>query len=184
MSTYGRRFWFLTPPEPNERRGRYVVGDDPIVIGAPVEAEATIDANGQRELTLRTTAVAPVQGKHGILIYENPFATAPGLDPVQQAIGDFEKAPVDAPAQLVSGVGIKFRLKNVAAEVIQGQKTYPALAMVGGLGATPTLAVDNYIGPGVGNDTDGYWQEADLAHAWAVVTCVYDTGEIDAELVF
>lgn len=185
MGVYGRRFHFLVPPLPHDRYGRCVTSGA-IVIGTPVELGSTEDANGQRPLTLRTTAVAPQKGKHGILVYENPFDTAPGFDPIQYAFGDFDTAPDAAPAQMVSGGYIRFRLKNVAAETVQGQKTYAAKKMVAGIGvATPTLAIDDFIGPGPGDDTNGYWQESDSAHAWAIVTHVDNsTGEVDARLLF
>lgn len=183
MGAYGRNAWFLNPPEPNQRRGRYVL-EAATQIFAPVEAGTDVDVNGQRTLTLCDTETAPVQGKHGILIYENPFSVAPGFDPVSYGYGDFHIAPAGASAQLVSGVGIKFRLKNTADEVLMLQQDYPAFVMVDGLGATPTLGVDDYIGPGPGNSTDGFWQPTDAAHAWAIVTAVYDTDELDAELIF
>lgn len=181
-----RNFWFLSPPRPEQRLGRYVVGDDAILIGAPVEAGTEVDANGQRELSLRTTAVAPVRGKHGILIYENPFgSTVQGVDPALFAQGDFDTAPAGRPCQLVSGDNVRFRLRNTTDDDIQNSgQVVEGRTMVAGRGATPTLLVDNFIGPGPGDDDTGFWQEADEDHAWAVVVAVYDTGEIDAQLLF
>jgi hypothetical protein len=185
MGVYGRNAWWLTPPEPSDRRGRYVLGDD-ILIFSCVTAGTDLDDNGQRELQQAAQNTPPKLGKHGILIYENPFGTAPGFDPVQYAFGDFDTAPVGQPAQLVSGRGLKFRLKNTAEEVVQGQRTYAARKMVAGLGgATPTVAVDDFIGPKTSpTDATGWWQECTEANAWAIVTAVYDTDELDAELVF
>lgn len=184
MGVYGRHFWFLTPPESENRRGRYVLGEN-ILIGSCVEAEAELDANGQRVLHQADADTPPLQGKHGILVYENPFGVAPGFDPVQYGYGDFDTAPAGMSAQLVAGVGIKFRLKNLAEEVIQFQKTYPAKTVVDGLGATPTLGIDDFIGPVTSPDgTTGWWQACSEANAWAIVTAVYDTDELDAELVF
>lgn len=179
-----RNFWFMTPPHPDQRRGRYVLGAD-VLIGAAVEAAGEQDANGQRELAYAGADTPPLPGKHGIMIYENPFGVAPGFDPVRYGYGDFNTGPSGEPAQLVSGRGIKFRLKNTAEEVVQGQKTYAPFVIVDGLGATPTLDVDDFIGPVTTPDsTDGYWQACSEANAWAIVTAVYDTDELDAELVF
>ena len=46
--------------------------------------------------------------------------------------------------------------------------------MVAGVSiATPTVAVGNFLTPGTGNDTDGYWAEtSDAAEAWLVVTAI------------
>lgn len=183
MSTHGRNAWFLAPPHPDQRRGRYVLDADTQIF-APVEAGEDVDANGQRTLTLRTTDVAPKQGKHGILIFENPSGRAPGFDPVTYGYGDFHTAPAGASAQLVSGAGIKFRLKNTAEETLMDQRTYDEFVMVDGLGATPTLGVDDFIGAGPGDDANGFWQPCAEEFAWAIVTAVYDTDELDAELIF
>lgn len=181
-----RNFWFLSPPRPEQRLGRYVVdAETPIVIGSPVAAGTDVDDNGQREVTLRTTAVAPLRGKHGILVYENPFGmTVQGVDPALFGQGDFDTAPAGRPCQLVSGDNIRFRLRNTTDENVQNSgRTIEGRTIVAGLGATPTLAVDSLIGPGPGSDS-GLWQAADSAHAWAIVVAVYDTDELDAQLLF
>lgn len=184
MGVYGRNFWFLAPPRPDDRQGRYVLGED-ILIGTPVVAGTDMDLNGQREITPADADQAPLKYKNGILVYENPFAVAPGFDPVTYGYGDFDTAPSGQPAQVVSGSYIRFRLKNTAEETIDGQRTYPARVMVAGLGATPTLDIDDFIGPATTpSDVNGYWQECSEADAWAIVTQVYDTDELDAQLIF
>lgn len=183
MGTYGRNFHFLQSPQPGDRLGRYVAGAS-ILIGAPVEAGTDVDGNGQRTVTLKTGTVKPIKGKHGILIWEAPSAYLPGFDPMISVPDDLDHCPIGASVQLVSSDDVRIRLRNTEAYVIQGQRTYAARTMVAGLGATPTLAVDDYIGPGDGDDTNGYWAEVAEANAWAVVTAVYDTGELDAQLVF
>jgi hypothetical protein len=57
--------------------------------------------------------------------------------------------------------------------------------MVAGLGATPTLQVGDYLTPGTGNDSAGYWAEtASAANAWLVVTLVDSARqEVEAELL-
>jgi hypothetical protein len=58
--------------------------------------------------------------------------------------------------------------------------------MVAGLGATPTVAVGDYLTPGTGNGTAGYWAEtATEANAWLIVTAVNaSTGEVEARVNF
>lgn len=180
-----RNFWFLQGPLPGQRLGRYVLGAD-LLIGSCVEADDEIDENGQRSLGQASANTPPKKGKHGILVYENPFAVMRGVDPVEYALGDFKTAPEGQSTQLVSGDDVRFRLKNTALENLQGQKTYPAFLMVEGLGATPTIGIDDFIGPSSTPDgvTNGYWQECSEANAWAIVTAVYDTDELDAQLIF
>lgn len=178
-----RNFHFLMPPRPEDRLGRYVAGTD-LLIGGPVEAGNAIDGNGQRTLTLRTSPVTPKKGKHGILVYENPTADTPGFDPMLTSPWDLDKAPAGRSVQLVSASYVRFRLRNTADELFEGQRDYPARTMIAGLGATPSLGIDDYIGPGTGTDVAGYWAEADQAHAWAIVVAVYDTGEVDAQMLF
>lgn len=179
-----RNFWFLNPPDPDERRGRYVVGDTDLLLGTPGVAAASLDANGQREVSKEASAVVPYPSKHGIVWQEPPFSNIPGTDPVLFAQGDFDTAKVGSPIQLISGRGTRFRLKNTADDNFEFQHEYLGRTIVAGLGATPTLAIDDLIMPGPGNSS-GYWQEADNAtHAWAIVVAVYDTQELDAELLF
>ena len=184
MGTYGRNAWFLQSPQPGDRLGRYIVGDDPILLLAPGEAGTEVDANGQRTLTLCTGETTPVKGKHGLVVWEAPSAYLPGLDPMLFRPSDLDMAPAGVDAQLVSARDVRVRFKNTEDSTIDGQRDYAGRVMVAGLGATPTLTVDNYIGPGGGDDTNGYWAETDAAHAWFIVTAVYDTGEIDAQMVF
>jgi hypothetical protein len=180
-----RNFHFLKSPVQSQRLGRYVASGA-ILIGAPVVADGTVDANGQRSLSLATGATVPKRGKHGILFWVNPYSVAAGFDPATYGYGDLDRVPVGASVQLCSGDDIRIRLQNTADDNFERQRDYPARTMVAGIGiATPTLAVDDYIGPGIGDDTAGYWAETDAAHAWAIVTAVYnDTGELDAQLVF
>jgi hypothetical protein len=58
--------------------------------------------------------------------------------------------------------------------------------MVAGLGATPTVAIGDYLTPGAGDDVSGYWAEtATAANGWLVVTKVdADRGELEARLNF
>ena len=58
--------------------------------------------------------------------------------------------------------------------------------MVAGLGATPTVVVGDYLRPGVGDDTSGYWTEtATEADGWLVVTSVDATRqEVEARMTF
>ena len=55
-----------------------------------------------------------------------------------------------------------------------------------GAGATPNLNVGDYLTPGAGTDTDGYWAvTATAENAWMVVVGVDDArGEVEARLLF
>ena len=56
-----------------------------------------------------------------------------------------------------------------------------AFRMVQGLGATPTVTVGDFLNPGPGDDTDGYWvSTATAAGAWFVITAI-DTVRVAVE---
>ena len=52
--------------------------------------------------------------------------------------------------------------------------------------ATPTIAVGDFLTPGVGNDSAGYWAEVGAgATAWLVVTGIDNArAEVEAQLLF
>lgn len=191
MSNYGRNFEFRIPPEGNERYGRVKVPNSgvPLPIGAPVSLDVNVatDSMGLDTLTLLTTATAPKAGKHGIVVYEykNTEAFA-GVDPLLTMFSDLNTVPLGAAAQLVSGPHIKVLFRNTASQNFLHSRTYPAYTIVAGLGATPTLAVGDYLTPGTGNNSAGYWTEdASAANAWFVITRVDNSrGEVEARMTF
>lgn len=193
MSNYGRQGSFLQTPLPHDRLGRYIVGDDPILMFAPaiVPSGAVVDVNGRLPLELATGAQAPRKTRSGIVIWESPWGAdrlgGPGLDPVLTRASDVDTAPANTAAQFISGTQVRLRLNNRAEFSFDGQRTYAARTMVAGLGgATPTVEEGELLTPGVGTDADGYWAvTATAANAWLVVTAVNnDTGELDAQFLF
>jgi len=95
--------------------------------------------------------------------------------------------PAGEAVQVVNGEDVKVAFKNTTATSFLTRSNYPtARVMVAGLGATPTVAVGDYLTPGTGNNTAGYWAEtATEANAWLVVTAVNaSTGEVEARLNF
>jgi len=173
MTQYGHNFGFRTSPFPEHRLGRYIVGATPILIGAPVEATGDPDAEGRRELALVTgTNSRPTPGKHGIVVYEQSTPVEPGQDFMFRP-SDLDTAPASRPAQLIHGDEVKVWFVNNDDLDFQGQRDYTGRTMVAGLGATPTLSVDDFLEPGVGDDTDGYWAAtATQDDAWLRVTNV------------
>ncbi len=188
MSNYGRNFEFLQSPLPQHRLGRYVTKATGAVIplGAPVRVPtgAVANAEGRLPLELCTGATEPEVGRHGILIHEYAFLAERGRDPVQTVVSDYDTAPLNAPSQLCYGDECKVRLINTVARSFQGQRAYTGRVVIGGLGATPTVAVGNWLTPGVGDDTSGYWAvTATKAQAWFYVTLV-DSTFVEAQMLF
>lgn len=186
MGTYGRNFDFRVTPEPRERQGRYVL-DTEVPIGTPVVSTGVADDTLTEALHVdaATGAQAPPDpGQGGIVVYE--WIDINGLDPVLNDYSDRSLAPADRMVQVVRGEGVKVVFRNTTDSTYLGQRDYAGRIMCAGLGATPTLAVGDYLTPGTGNDDDGYWAEtADAANAWLVIESINtDRGEVEARLLF
>lgn len=190
MSNLGRNFELLQEPEPRHRLGRFRLKDGltvPIGVPLAVPTGTGTDPNGRLTLELAAEGSAPKVGTTGIGVFIWSWNWERGQDPVVTTTSDMSMVPLAAPVQLVFGTEVKVRLKNTVSRVFQGQRTYAARKMVAGVTAvTPSLAVDDLLTPGVGNDTDGYWKEtSDASLAWLRVTSVNGTtGEVEAQVIF
>lgn len=190
MGTYGRNFEFRVPPVHGERNGRYSVPatGNTIPIGAPVLMTAAAAATdlGMSPVTLATGASAPKSGQCGIAVYEWAPAAFAGVDPYLTTYSDRDYVPLGAAIQVVSGTQVKVVFTNTSDSTFLGTRAYSGRMMVAGAGATPTVAVGDYLTPGTGNDDDGYWAETGSAsNAWLVVTSINTTrGEVEARFVF
>lgn len=186
MGTYGRHVTVLQPPFHEHRLGRYKVGGDDILQWAPVVAGTDLDSNGRRSLSLCTGATEPVAGKHGLVCYEQPDANFRTFDPMLTGPSDLDKAPAGRPAQLVHGTEVRVQYRNYDAFTVDGQRTYPGRVVVAGAAIlTPTIAIDDYLTPGVGTDEDGYWAEGNASNGWLIVTAVdHDRGLVQCQMTF
>jgi len=190
MTNYGRNFEFRSAPKGAHRGGRYyLTGSTDIPIGAPVKYDSGEDENalGLLPVTLATSAQnAPKPGMGGILVYEHAPAAYAGNDPWLTTYSDLDTAPAGKAVQVVSGTEVKVVFRNTEDRTYLVTRDYTGRVMVAGAGATPTVAVGNYLTPGTGNGTDGYWAEtATAAEAWLVVTKVdTDRGEVEAKFTF
>lgn len=186
--SYGRNFGFLVTPKGGQRAGRYALDGTSIPIGAPVVITGDSDALGLLEVTLATGAQAkPAPGKGGIAVYEHAPQAFNGVDPVITTYSDIDRVPAGGAVQVISGSEIKVVLKNTTDTTFLSRANYPAArTMVAGVGATPTVAVGDFLTPGTGNDNAGYWAEtSNAAEAWLVVTKVDAArGEVEARLNF
>lgn len=189
MGTYGRNFEFRVPPVHGQRGGRYSVPATGTVIpiGAPVEVTAATaaDALGLAPVTLATGATTPVSGIHGIALYEWGPAAFAGDDPHLTTYSDKGHVPLGAAVQVISGPGVKVVFTNTVASTFLTARSYTGRVMVAGMGATPTIAVGDFLTPGTGDDTDGYWAEGNATNGWLVVVGV-DTvrSEVEARFTF
>ena len=189
MGTYGRNFDFRQSPIPQHRLGRFRTGATAIPNGAPVIADGALDANGRRAFILAASGTnRPNPGQGGICVYEQPDAQYRGYDSDITRPSDMIDAPALTPAQMCHGTEVRLALYNTAEDDFRGMRVPPYAARVmvaGASGATPTVEVDEFIGAGVGNDTDGYWAVVAEADAWAIVTEVDpDLGLVVAQMLF
>lgn len=168
-------------------------------IGAPVVADLTAgqDAQGCQYVKLATQAsVSPyddnsnsavTSGMAGILVYEYGPAAFAGYDPFLTTYSDLGIVPLGARVQVISGdTTTKVVFRNTVANQFLGIRPYAARSMVNGFGATPTVAVGDYLVPGAGDDVDGYWQSTSTeVGAWLVITRVDTTRlEVEARMLF
>jgi hypothetical protein len=189
--SYGRNFEFRVPPHGGQRSGRWHVpatGNE-IPIGAPVKL--TVDGAesdlGLFPVELATGAQAPKPGVSGVVIYEYKGQDGwAGDDQNLVTYSDKDTVPLGAAVQVVSGVDVKVALINTEDVTFLNTRDYTGRTMVAGLGATPTLKVGDYLTPGTGDDSAGYWAEtASAANAWLVITKVDNVrGEVEARLAF
>lgn len=190
MGTYGRNFEFRIPPTHGQRLGRFYVPTTGtrLPIGVPVVATAGEDVNnlGLQPVTLAAAGTAPKPGQSGIAVYEYGPAAFAGDDPFYTTYSDKDLIPLGAAIQVVSGTDVKVVFTNTDATSFLGTRDYAARTMVAGTGATPTVVAGDFLSPGTGNDTDGYWaEEATAADAWLVVTRVDAVRkEVEAQFVF
>lgn len=193
MASYGRNFDLRQSPDPAHRLGRWKNGDDVVPNGAPVIADGgDLDANGRRTYIVAPAATPrPLAGTGGFALYEQPDAEYTGLDPQLTRPSDMGIVPAGVAAQLCFGTECRLEFRNTEEDDFRGMRTgslvYAARTMVAGAsGATPTVVIDDLLGPGDGNDTDGWWQVvADPDDAWLVVTEVdTEIGLVVAQMLF
>lgn len=189
MSTYGRNFEFRVPPVHGERGGRYTApanADLPIGVPVKVANGATPDSMGSLPVALATGAQAPKRGTCGILVYEHAPAAFAGDDELLTTYSDKDTAPRGKQVQVVAGDRIKIVLRNTEDSTFLQTRDYVGRVMVAGMGATPTLAVGDFLTPGTGDDDNGYWAEtATAAEGWLVVEKVDATrGEVECRVNF
>jgi len=174
MST--RNFEFRVSPRGGERGGRFVLGGSTtLTSGVPVVVSGAPDATGCATVVLATgDQVKPKAGAGGVLVYEK--IDFDGLDQVINTYSDSDTVAPGQRVQVVTGENnVKVALINTTATTFLNRTSYPtARIMVAGVSiATPTLAVNDYLTPGTGNATDGYWAKTSTAaNGWLVVTAI------------
>ena len=210
MSTYGNNFEFRIPPKGSARGGRFaapstalsgsgvgggtaagtVGGAGLIPIGAPVVADlaAGLDSAGRQIVKLAAPGeLITNQPLAGVMVFEYGPAAMAGHDPHLTTYSDLDYAPLGAGVQVVAGdPSAKVCLRNTTAFSFLSVRPYAGRVMVNGLGATPSVSVGDFLVPGNGNDTDGYWESTSTeAGAWLVITSV-DTNraEVEARILF
>ncbi|QBQ74864.1 hypothetical protein [Caudovirales GX15bay] len=189
MASYGRNFDFRVTPEEYQRRGRIVLdeGSD-VPIGAPfiIMDDSTPDVGFTDALpaVLATGAQTPRRGMTGLGVYE--WIDLNGHDTALYTYSDQDLIPNGKLFQLVSGPGVKVVFKNTSDRTFMNTRDYTGRIMVAGMGATPTVGIGDFLSPGTGDDTSGYWAvDGNSANAWLRVTNVDALRqEVEAEFMF
>lgn len=188
--SYHRNFEFRVSPRSGQRSGRFYV-EDATLIGAPVviadDADPASQELGLTKVELATGAQAPRPGVSGICVFEFKGADGyAGDDPFLTTYSDKDTAPAGAAVQVVSGDEVKVAFRNTDTTTYLNTREYAGRTMVDELGATPNVAVGDFLTPGAGTDADGYWAKTtDQAEAWLVVTGVDPVrGEVEARMLF
>lgn len=193
MGTYGRNFEFRIPPDGDERYGRYCVPStgNKLPIGVPVKATTnTANALGLQQVLLATGEQAPGKSGCGIAVYEYGPAAYAGVDPYLVTYSDRDTIPLGAAIQVVHHPGIKVVFTNTTnTAYVDFTATFqsgPRIMVNNAFAATPNISVGSYLTPGIGDDTNGYYQiTTTAANAWFVVTKVDSTRlEVEAEMTF
>jgi hypothetical protein len=187
--SYGRNFEFRVPPHGGERGARYELDDDvEAVIGCGVEITEAESDNGRLLVDLASGGEPPLPGVHGIAVYEYAPAAFAGDDPLLTTYSDKSTIPANAAVQVVSGTDVKVCFRNTSDRTFLTVREYEGRTMVAGFGATPTVAVGDYLEPfgSTADDDNGWWKEtATLANAWLVVTKADSArGEVEARMLF
>jgi hypothetical protein len=201
MSSYGRNLDFRIPPTHGARGGRFAAPAAPLTgglgnpsglipIGAPVVADTTagLDSAGRQIVKLAPQGtLTTAEPLCGVMVYEYGPAAFAGFDPYLTTYSDLDAAPLGAGVQVIAGdPATKVVFTNTVANTFLGIRSYPGRTMVNGFGATTTVAVGDYLVPGAGSDTNGYWQStATEAGAWMVITSIDTTRlEVEARMLF
>jgi hypothetical protein len=178
MGSYGRSFeWRATPVEQARYARARVVG--PVPIGAPVTLGPPLQADFTDALSARlTTGEQEFLVGSGVVVYE--WIDYHRLDPQIATLSDRDTVPDGVLCQVISDTSTKLIFKNYG-PVFAGRSRFNRI-MVAGVGGATNLAVGDYLTPGSGNDTFGYWTPTvDVAHAWLTVTRVdLARGEVEA----
>lgn len=99
----------------------------------------------------------------GIVVYEH--IQRMGSDPYTTTAQDFEVVPAGQYAQVMRGPGVKVWFKNTDEAVSYDGKTRSGRDLVAGLGATPTVAVGDFLTVAA----DGTYVEGTAANGWFLV---------------
>jgi len=183
MASYGRNFEFRIPPKPSARAGRFIspataltgsganggsgVGGSPtgavglLPLGIPVIFDLTAGQDTQGCQYIKQAGIGTLtsaQGGFGLLLYEYGPAAFAGTDPYLTTYSDLGIVPLNMYCIVVRGdPATKILLRNTVNNTFLNERSYVGRTMVNGLGATSTCIVGDYLVPGNGNDSDGYW---------------------------
>ena len=186
MSSLGRNFSFLQSPIPEHRLGRYKTGSTALPQGAPVLATGATDTADKRRAVALAAADAPmagaVGGLGGILVWDEGWEGLYGLDSALNSASDVGLVPAYTAAQVVHGTEVRVGFRNTTAHSFLNLRNYTGLVMVN----MTSLVLGDYLTPGAGDDTNGYWKRTTTAaNGWLRVTGIdSNNGLVEAQMLF
>lgn len=99
----------------------------------------------------------------GVVVYEH--IQRMGSDPFTTTALDFEVVPAGQYAQVMRGPGVKVWFKNTESALSYDGKSRPGRDLVAGLGATPSVAVGDFLTV----TADGTYTEGNATNGWFLV---------------
>lgn len=137
-----------------------------VLIGTAV----ILDPDNPGFVTRPGAAEAP--GPHcGLVVYEH--IQWKGTDPALTTSRDFETVPNGQYVQVMRGPGTKVWFKNTEDKTLYDGRSQPGRTLVAGLGATPTVAVGEFLTV----TADGTFAEGTATNGWFLVE------QVDGDLV-
>lgn len=150
------------------RQGRFRAPTDPVNDNGAVDGlmliGTAVKIDPAKPGFVRRPNADEVPGPHcGLIVYEH--IQWKGTDPALTTPLDFETVPAGQFVQIMRGPGVKVWFKNTETKTLYDGRSQAGRTLVAGLGATPTVAVGDYLTV----TADGTFDEGTADNGWFLV---------------